>query len=93
MSPGTIYEPRNHLTLFLLFCGPLRRRTPGPPPFLSMNTMPAVFKARRTAKSFWQPSWTSHCRLAARETASVASDTGMNSLSGRLGNGAKPKSR
>src|SRR3954467_10574076 len=28
------------------------RRTPGPPPFSSMNSTPAVSKARRTAKSF-----------------------------------------
>ena len=30
----------------------LRRRTPGPPPFSSMNSMPAASKARRTAKLF-----------------------------------------
>jgi hypothetical protein len=29
----------------------LRSRTPGPPPFLSMNSTPALSKARRTAKS------------------------------------------
>lgn len=28
-----------------------RRRTPGPPPFSSMNSMPAASKARRTARS------------------------------------------
>jgi hypothetical protein len=32
-------------------CG-LRRRTPGPPPFPSMNSTPAASKARRMAKSF-----------------------------------------
>ena len=32
-------------------------------------------------------------RESARETASAASDAGMNSLSGRFGNGANPKSR
>jgi hypothetical protein len=32
-------------------CG-FRRRTPGPPPFPSMNSTPAASKARRTAKSF-----------------------------------------
>jgi len=32
-------------------------------------------------------------RESARETASAASDAGMNSLSGRLENGANPKSR
>jgi hypothetical protein len=30
----------------------LRRRTPGPSPFSSMNTTPAASRARRTAKSF-----------------------------------------
>src|SRR5450759_5739362 len=29
----------------------LRSRTPGPPPFSSMNSTPANFKARRTARS------------------------------------------
>jgi hypothetical protein len=29
-----------------------RKRTPGPPPFSSMNSTPAASKARRTAKSF-----------------------------------------
>ena len=29
-----------------------RKRTPGPPPFSSMNSTPATSKARRTAKSF-----------------------------------------
>jgi len=32
-------------------CGGLRRRTPGPPPFSSMNSTLAISKARRTAKS------------------------------------------
>ena len=32
-------------------------------------------------------------RDSARETASAASDAGMNSLRGRFGNGANPKSR
>ncbi len=32
-------------------------------------------------------------RDSARETASAASDAGMNSLSGRFGNGTNPKSR
>src|SRR5262249_24381164 len=27
---------------YLIFCAPLRRRTPGPPPFSLMNSMPAV---------------------------------------------------
>jgi hypothetical protein len=30
----------------------LRRRTPGPPPFSSMNSTPAASRARRTARSF-----------------------------------------
>ena len=35
------------------FCfGGFRRRTPGPPPFSSMNSTPAASKARRTARSF-----------------------------------------
>jgi len=32
-------------------CGGLRRRTPGPPPFSSMNSTPAISKVRRTARS------------------------------------------
>jgi hypothetical protein len=32
--------------------GDLRSRTPGPPPFSSMNSTPADSKARRTARSF-----------------------------------------
>src|ERR1019366_6609542 len=32
-------------------CGGLSRRTPGPPPFSSMNSTPAISKARRTARS------------------------------------------
>jgi hypothetical protein len=31
--------------------GRLRRRNPGPPPFSSMNSTPAISKARRTARS------------------------------------------
>jgi hypothetical protein len=30
----------------------VRSRTPGPPPFWSMNSTPAASKARRTARSF-----------------------------------------
>src|SRR5262245_55612854 len=36
---------------FLGGLGRCRKRTPGPPPFSSMNSTPATSKARRTAKS------------------------------------------
>ncbi len=44
----------------------LRRRTPGPSPFSSMNTTPAASKARRTAKSFGAVIDVSSCASSAR---------------------------
>jgi len=55
-------------------CGGLRRRTPGPPPFSSMNSTPAVSNARRRAASLASvtgisPSTTSTRRIVATPSA------------------------
>ena len=42
-----IISARTSAYLWVLTLSGLRRRTPGPPPFSSMNSMPAVSKAKR----------------------------------------------
>ena len=50
--PTRIIAPTRRDNAAYLFCRPFRSRTPGPPPFSSMNSTPAASSARRTAKSF-----------------------------------------
>jgi len=47
-----VRRSRTSVYLWFLTLGGFRRRTPGPPPFSSMNSTPAASSARRTAKSF-----------------------------------------
>jgi hypothetical protein len=50
LAAGTSDSATNYL-LGALGRRPCRKRTPGPPPFSSMNSTPAASRARRTAKS------------------------------------------
>src|SRR5882762_7683142 len=49
--PANLLGIPGHYFFFELPLG-FRNRTPGPPPFSSMNSTPAVSRARRTAKLF-----------------------------------------
>ena len=48
MSPRPSVTPRSLLITYVFFFG-FRKRTPGPPPFSSMNSMPAASSAVRSA--------------------------------------------
>jgi hypothetical protein len=67
----------------------LRRRTPGPPPFSSMNSTPAASRARRMASSFAAvsevaPSATSALRIVlAPNAASLARSAALHRSSAR----------
>ena len=78
---------RTSVYLWFLTLGGFRRRTPGPPPFSSMNSTPAASSARRTAKSFAVVIEVSFSAPSARLIVASprAASTGRTHQSGEIG--------
>jgi hypothetical protein len=76
-------------TRYPFFCCRFRSRTPGPPPFSSMNSTPAISNAWRTARSFALVSDVSLSRSSARRivvtlrVVSLARSSALHRISAR----------